>query len=367
MHAHVLRSESPGLRADLRPQRRAHLAPPTLLQVQQAGAAPIPAVVAANTPDAVLSETVDTMEALLWAETAASPAVLDLLPPATATAVAAGSPLTPLEVQSVLEMAQARVQSVQAEAEAAQDAAADMALRLRVAEEEREAAAARLAELEAAAAAQQAEARESEVAAAELLAHLTAQLQSMRQEVAAAEAAAAAAASLAEATASAAAALLEAPPADAEIAVHPQEVHAAPAMHSQMFGPHPEGTALLAELEAAQMVCHQPSSPISNATMPLLQLPTGPSTAVSQPLALYAAGAASVAAALILLAVLLHIRGRRRLVAEASRTAALAARLKEVAFAKDTAEQSLGMLERELQQRMKQLEEVQQAAADACK
>lgn len=272
--------------------------------------------------------------------------------------------LAPEEVQQVLEMAQAAMVTAQQEAEAAQDAAADLALRLHSAEQEREAAAARLAELETSAAARDAEARFAETAAAELLARMTAQLEGMRAELAAAEASALAAANLAEASAAAAAALFEADAAAPALAPSPRRSDPA-----YVFGPHPE--AVLAELEAAQMLPWQLPGFVNNASLTAPSQPAltafGPSPSPLMPalnpdaLALAAAAAMGVVA----LTVALHLLGRRRLAAEAARCAALAARLKEAAFAKDTAEQSLGLLERELQRRMKQLEDVQQAAAEA--
>lgn len=78
--------------------------------------------------------------------------------------------------------------------------------------------------------------------------------------------------------------------------------------------------------------------------------------------AAYAILAAMVVAAL---AVVLLLRSRRAAAAHAAHAAALAARLKETAFARDTAEKSLELLEGELQHRMKQLGDAQQRAADA--
>lgn len=260
----------------------------------------------------------------------------------------------------MIDMAQAAMATAQEEAEAAQDAAADLALRLRMAEEEREAVAARLAQLEASAAVKDAEARAAEASAAELLARMTVQLESMRAEVAAAEASAIAAANLAEASAAAATALLEANAAVPAAACTPRQP-----TPEVLHGPHPE--AFLAELEAAQMLPGQ--LPVfNNASLAALGRP---SPAAFRPRAVSAihpaalATAAAAALGLAALAVALHLRGRRRLAAKAARCAALAARLKEAAFARDTAEQSLGLLERELQRRMKQLEDVQQAAAEA--
>ncbi|KAL4419705.1 hypothetical protein ABPG75_006803 [Micractinium tetrahymenae] len=260
---------------------------------------------------------------------------------------------------------QAAMATSQEEAEAAQDAAAELTLRLRAAEEERKAAATRLAQLEAAAAARDAEALAAEAAAAELLARMTAQLEEMRSEVAAAEAKALAAANLAEASAAAATALLEA--GAAASAPVPSSGQPTP---EELFWPHPE--AVLAELEAAQMLPGQLPVFFLNASS--MALSGQPALAAFTPrltplaLALSPAALATAAAAAVVLAVvtvLLHLRGRRRLAAEAARSAALAARLKEAAFAKDTVEQSLGLLERELQRRMKQLEDAQQAATDA--
>ncbi|PRW33506.1 hypothetical protein C2E21_7720 [Chlorella sorokiniana] len=71
------------------------------------------------------------------------------------------------------------------------------------------------------------------------------------------------------------------------------------------------------------------------------------------------------ALAIAALTVVLQLRGRRAVAAHAAHAAALAARLKETAFARDTAEKSLELLEGELQHRMKQLGDAQQRAADA--
>jgi len=69
--------------------------------------------------------------------------------------------------------------------------------------------------------------------------------------------------------------------------------------------------------------------------------------------------------AVVALAAVLQLRARRAAAAHAVRAASLAARLKETAFARDTAEKSLELLEGELQHRMKQLGDAQQRAADA--
>lgn len=286
----------------------------------------------------------------------------DRLGAASAEPTTPGNALSPDEVQQVLDMAQAAMATAQEEAEAAQDAAAKLALRLSLAEEEREAVAARLAQLESSAAAKDAEAHAAEAAAAELLARMTAQLEGMRAEVAAAEASALAAANLAEASAAAATALLEANAAASAAAPTPLATE-------KLFGPHPK--AVLADLEAARMLPGQLPFLYTNTSLAAPGHPsrvavepgTVPGVPTLSPVALLLAAAAAMGIAA--LAVVLHLRGRRRLAAEAARSAALAARLKEAAFAKDTAEQSLGMLERELQRRMKQLEDVQQAAAEA--
>lgn len=103
-------------------------------------------------------------------------------------------------------------------------------------------------------------------------------------------------------------------------------------------------------------------------------LPTAPAalSALLPPrLAATLAGPAATAYALLAalaiaaLALMLQLRGRRAAAAQAAHAAALAARLKETAFARDTAEKSLELLEGELQHRMKQLEDAQQRAADA--
>lgn len=104
-------------------------------------------------------------------------------------------------------------------------------------------------------------------------------------------------------------------------------------------------------------------------------MPAGSAPAISAllppPVAAALAGPTATAYALlatlavVALAAVLQLRARRAAAAHAVRAASLAARLKETAFARDTAEKSLELLEGELQHRMKQLGDAQQRAADA--
>jgi hypothetical protein len=227
-------------------------------------------------------------------------------------AAAAKQGLQPAEVYRVLETVSYRLDSAREENEAAWDTISDLSLQLRAAQEAKQAQAERLAQLEAAQAAAQLADGEGEAEGARLAARLA----ELASEVAAAKQAAAA---------------------------------VAPWL---MLHPIPAGAAAV-------------PVPFSNATFVLpaaVPFPPSPTATATSPAALYTFLAALACGAL---AALVYLRGRRAAAAEAARAMALGARLKEAAFAKDTAEQSLALLECELQRRMKQLEEAQQRAADA--
>ena len=208
-----------------------------------------------------------------------------------------------------------RLKTAQRDSEAAQDTISELTLRLRQAEEARTASAARLAEVEA------------RLAAAE-----------------AAGALAEAAAAAAEVLASSGAAL----PAG-HGGMSPFQLRATTRPHIQrMLDARPGHATLLpgapsinASLCGATVAAAAASVRTSSASMAALAWPG------------LAWGA---------LAVLVYLRGRR-VAGEAE--ARLRARLKEVSFALDAAEQSLALLESELQRRMKQLEEAQLRASDA--
>ena len=229
-------------------------------------------------------------------------------------AAAAQQGLQPAEVYRVLETVSYRLDSAREENEAAWDTISDLSLQLRAAQEAKQAQAERLAQLEAAQAAAQLAEGEGEAEGARLAARLA----ELASEVAAAKEAAAA---------------------------------VGPWLALQ---PVPAGAA-------AVPVPFSNASFALPATSPFPPSPTATATGTS-PAALYTFLAALACGAL---AALVYLRGRRAAAAEAGRALALGARLKEAAFAKDTAEQSLALLECELQRRMKQLEEAQQRAADA--
>lgn len=265
----------------------------------------------------------------------------------------------------------ADLEVARAESAAAWDAVAERDLALRLAEQERAEAAARAAVLEASAAAAKMAAAAAEAARAaeaakqaaveQRASDAEAQLVAMAEEVQAAQAEAEAAhaeAQAAQEEARAAQAEAEAAQAEAEAAASLAEATAAVA-------------AALAEPRAEMQL--QPEAAAEATEEPVQATPELPSALITSTLlaaaalsapgaALYAAAAAALCGAL---ALLVYLRDRRAIAAQAARAAAMAARLKEASFARDTAEKSLELLEGELQRRMKQLEEVQQEARDA--
>ncbi|KAL4856951.1 hypothetical protein ACK3TF_002652 [Chlorella vulgaris] len=236
------------------------------------------------------------------------------------------------------------LEAMRQESEAALDAVSDLTLRLREAEQAQAATMARLAALQAEQQAAKAAEAAQQSNAAEMMAGMTARLREMTQEVAVAEAAAA----LAGAAVEASEALGLAP------------THAA----SQTFPPPMRfGDWLRQALAFGSSPPADTPEPDSGLVAPDQgpQLSRGTAAATSDA-PLYTFLGALVCGAL---AVLVCVRNRRAAGAQAARAAQLGARLKEASFARDTAEQSLALLENELQRRMKQLDEAQQRAADA--
>jgi hypothetical protein len=246
-----------------------------------------------------------------------------------------------------------QAEAAQREAETALDAVTDLTLQLRLAEEARTAAAVHIATLEE----EQVAAREAGEAlqdeAVRRIARMSQQLQEMSNEVAAAEAAANAAAALAEAAVAAAEAL-----ADASKTSQPEA--ATCSIFEELFEHEQPAPA------AVTGTASRATYTYANASRELPQLVTAAAAGSDgQPKASQATLVAAICCGV--LAIALHLRGRQLAAAEAQRAAQLAARLREACFARENAEQSLALLESELQRRMKQLGEVQQRATDAGK
>jgi septal ring factor EnvC (AmiA/AmiB activator) len=222
--------------------------------------------------------------------------------------------------------------TTQQESEAALDIITDLTLQLHQAHEARTAALARMEQLEAQQEQAQLE-KQEHAESARLAAELSARLTE-------AEAAAQAAAALAEAAAAATQALAAEP---GQLGGWQQRAW----LPSLQLG---LSSDMNARFPNSSLAAHTPSAPIQAGA------------AAASPAALYTFLAALGCGALAMLA---YVRGRRAVLAQATRAAQLSARLKEASFAKDTAEHSLALLEAELQCRMKQLDEAQQKAADA--
>lgn len=251
------------------------------------------------------------------------------------------------------EVASYRLQAVQRESEVALDAISDLTIQLRLAEEAHGAAAARLEVLEAEQAAARAMEQTQQSEAALLVADMTVQLEQMKAEVAAAEAASEAAAALAEAAVAASEALGAASAATPLLPPPTTCPAPSPFEHVTIVNPSPGGAWPSISVGPH---CNSSLAVSALAATALFSTDGTPTTALYTFLASLGCAA---------LAVLTYLRGRRAAACEAERATQMAARLKEASFARDTAEQSLTLLEAELQRRMKQLDEAQQRAADA--